>query len=135
MIKTEIQRISIEVDSIEAVYGFGSFFRSIAYNDIDILLVFGKQCQDCLDVYYKFKSSIDLLSSKIGIKFDLTPLTQSEFISHPLIENNSLILLYKGRSQLIEQRVGWVEATAETHHEQAMAYSKSKSVSKFFPTA
>ena len=31
------------------------------------------------------------------------------------------------------ERVGWVEAAAETHHEKDMAYSKSKSVCKFIP--
>lgn len=72
------------------MYGFGSFFRGTAYNDIDILLVSKASSPSPLNDYYLAKSELELLSERIGVEIDITFLTYSEFLGKPLLEMDKL---------------------------------------------
>ena len=93
-IKTEIQSIAPEISEIAAVYGFGSFFRSSRYHDIDILVVASPSCKDCLATYYKFRHGIPTLITRLGVEFDITFLTSREYQERPLLEMDDLICLF-----------------------------------------
>lgn len=88
--RREIQTTLSGQSNLCRVYGFGSFFRGTAYNDIDILLVSKASSLSPLSDYYMAKSTLELLSTKIGVKIDITFLTYSEFLDNPLLEMDRL---------------------------------------------
>jgi predicted nucleotidyltransferase len=91
-IKKEIQSITAELHDIYGVYGFGSFFRSDRYNDIDILIVASPVCEDTLSLFYLAKERLQEIDQSIDI--DITLLTYSEFLTKPLLEMDSLTEIY-----------------------------------------
>lgn len=80
-----------EHNNLCGVYGFGSFFRNTNFNDIDLLLMSGKMSPSPLEDYYAAKRKLDLLSQRLGIEFDITFLTYSEFLKKPLLEMDNLV--------------------------------------------
>lgn len=86
----EIQYTLLKHHDLYGVFGFGSFFRSDEYNDIDILLVSMPDANSPLDTYLEAKRSLDMLSNKIEVQIDITFLTYSEFLSKPLLEHDNL---------------------------------------------
>ncbi|WP_153115032.1 hypothetical protein [Rhodocyclus tenuis] len=94
-IETEIRFTALEVSEIKAIYGFGSFFRSQHYNDIDILVVASPLCEDCLSTYYEFRSKIASLGLQLGVVFDITFLTAQEFDERPLLEMDKLVEIFR----------------------------------------
>jgi predicted nucleotidyltransferase len=76
------------------VYGFGSIFRSYSYSDIDIAVVFSPRCAETLPPYTIFLRLITEFGKVLGVRFDVTPLTDREFQQKPLLESDSLVLLY-----------------------------------------
>ena len=97
-IKTEIQSIFIKQPDIFGVYGFGSFFRSQEYKDIDLLLVSKNNSLSPLNTYYCAKPKLDELSKKIGVEIDITFLTYSEYLGKPLLEMDNLVTIYKNKT-------------------------------------
>ena len=91
-IKTEIQSITAKLHNIHGVYGFGSFFRSEHYNDVDILVVTSPDCKDTLSIFYLINKKLQRIDENLEI--DLTLLTYDEFIEKPLIEIDALTLIY-----------------------------------------
>lgn len=92
----EIQSTLLKHHDLYGVFGFGSFFRSDKYNDIDLLLVSIPDAKAPLSTYLKAKKDLDRLSNRIEIQIDITFLTYSEFLSKPLLEHDNLIeVLYK----------------------------------------
>ena len=85
------------LEGIQAAYGFGSFFRSGTYADIDIVVVFGPTCLEPLPVFNVLLTLTDKLSETIGVRIDITPLTDREFNQKPLLESDSLIPIYQLR--------------------------------------
>jgi predicted nucleotidyltransferase len=92
-IKTEIQNTLSGQHNLFGVYGFGSFFRSTKYNDIDLLLVSRKTSPSPLEDYYATKKELDLLSERIGIQIDITFLTYVEYLRKPLREMDKLVVI------------------------------------------
>jgi predicted nucleotidyltransferase len=78
------------------IYGFGSFFRGECYNDIDIMIVFGEQCNSPLLMYYEVKNKLDTLGRQLEERFHLLAFTYEEFGSRPLQNMSSLVALYSG---------------------------------------
>ena len=91
--KTEIQNILSGHHNLFGVYGFGSFFRSTEYNDIDLLLVSKELSSSPLEDYYAAKRGLDLLSERIGVEIDITFLTYAEFLRKPLMEMDTLAVI------------------------------------------
>ena len=92
-IGTEIQIIISSRRDIIAVFGFGSFFRSQVYNDIDLLVVAAPHCEKPLDAYYGFCARALELGIRLGVLFDVTFLTSSEYNERPLREMDCLVAL------------------------------------------
>ena len=92
-IKNEIQSALHTDTELFAVFGFGSFFRSLVFNDIDILIVASEEAKCLLSTYQKVNKKLECLSKIINIKIDLTFLTYSEFTEKPLLEHDSLVRL------------------------------------------
>ena len=90
-IKKEIRSTITGWPDICAAYGFGSFFRSEPFNDIDVLLVVQPVGPSSLRTYYNLKTAFDGLSERFGIQFDITVLTEREFSERPLRDMDSLV--------------------------------------------
>ncbi len=88
----EIASIITEVE-IDAIYGFGSFFRSDVFSDIDIVIVCNSKIEKLADTHRKIGGLLGFISSKIGIPIDFTLLTHREFDSRLLREHDALIRL------------------------------------------
>lgn len=94
-IRTEIQYITTATNDVEAVYGFGSFFRANVYSDIDLLVVATDECTDHLTTYYQIRGHAEEVGRRLGIPIDITFLTAIEFQSRPLLEMDMLVALFK----------------------------------------
>lgn len=75
---------------IYGIYGFGSFFRSPVFNDIDILVVAEPNVSSPLELYYQVKRSLQKVSKELNVEIDITFLLHSEFQGRPLIEMDTL---------------------------------------------
>lgn len=84
-------------DEIACIYGFGSFFRSPDFNDIDLIAVSSKNEKDELEIYRRLLQDLDLMATKFQTKFDLTYLKFSEFEYAPILERGALIEIYKAK--------------------------------------
>ncbi|MBA2651286.1 MAG: hypothetical protein H0U73_03310 [Tatlockia sp.] len=83
-----------EVNEINTIYGFGSFFRNHTYNDIDLLIVANKNCFELLKLYRDTEMKIKMIFLEFNSKLDITFLTINEFEDRPLIHMDSLVMLY-----------------------------------------
>lgn len=93
-IEQELQSIAAPLTGVLALYGFGSFFRSEIFSDIDLVLVFTADCRNTLAVFENFLERLRPLSDAVGTRFDVTPLTLAEFDRKPLRESESLIPIF-----------------------------------------
>ena len=93
-IKKEIRLIITVLPDVLSVFGFGSYFRSLPFNDVDILVVLKPECISSLEVYYKLQASFSELSDRLGFHIDFTVLTSKEFLERPLLEMDSLVSLF-----------------------------------------
>ncbi len=91
----EIRSVLSEKNDLYGVFGFGSFFRNIEYNDIDLLLVSMPNALSPLCVYQDARKSLELVSRKINIDIDITFLTYSEHLGKPLLEHNRLVKIWE----------------------------------------
>jgi predicted nucleotidyltransferase len=85
-----IQTITSVENRLEAVFGFGSFFRGELFNDLDLLAVAAKNATDNLETYYKLVTAIEPVAAKLGCSLDLTLLTSDEFATRPLMHMDEL---------------------------------------------
>lgn len=79
------------------VFGFGSFFRSHVYNDIDILIVVNDDCKLPLEEFYVVKSVLDDIEKKYNVVIDITYLSYTEYSRKPLLESDFLIDIITAR--------------------------------------
>lgn len=73
------------------VFGFGSFFRSNKFNDIDVLVVVKDSCGQPLDEFYGVKFLLDKISKQFEISIDITFLSYTEYARKPLKESDTLV--------------------------------------------
>lgn len=73
------------------VFGFGSFFRSDSYNDVDILIVFNNNCNLPLQEFYIVKNLLSKIEVEYDILIDITYLSYTEYARKPLLESDFLI--------------------------------------------
>lgn len=85
--------ISVEKE-LEALYGFGSFFRGESFNDIDLLAVASLGNSNTLLTFYKVSSALEPIGVKAQAPVHVTLLTFSEYLSRPLRNMNELKLLW-----------------------------------------
>ncbi|MFJ3050768.1 nucleotidyltransferase domain-containing protein [Pseudomonas nitroreducens] len=83
---------------IDAVFGFGSFFRSEKYNDIDLAIIINCPREQQLENLNKIIDTSRSLSKEINIPIDITPFTRAEFAENPLREMSSLVTIYLRRT-------------------------------------
>jgi predicted nucleotidyltransferase len=93
-IKKEIQVILFGKSEIHSIYGFGSFFRSEPFEDVDILVVLSATHDSLLDIYYSTGERFRDLEIKWSVPIHLTYLTVGEILEKPLRDMDSLIKLY-----------------------------------------
>jgi predicted nucleotidyltransferase len=89
----EIRSTTTRWPDVCAAFGFGSFFRSEPFDDIDVLIVLRQECQLRLVTYYELKTAFDNLGRNYGVRFDVTVLTEREFSERPLRDMDSLVPL------------------------------------------
>ncbi|GAB5471475.1 MAG: hypothetical protein Kilf2KO_45050 [Rhodospirillales bacterium] len=89
--KREIQFIIQELPDIKEVYGFGSFFRSQYFNDIDLLFVLSCDDRSLLAVSKEVRFLISDASTKLGFTLHPLILTEREFGEAPLRDMHELM--------------------------------------------
>lgn len=98
-IEAQLRDLMRGLKNVDALYGFGSFFWASEYNDIDLVVVISCCRHEQLRIYEEIKKACGPLSKRIGLRFDITPLTPSEFAERPLREMKILVPIYiKGAS-------------------------------------
>ena len=91
--KRAIRNITFALPTIEGAYGFGSYFRSEVFSDVDVLIVLGGHSTERLRTFAHLREKFAELELELGVSFDLTILTPREFSERPLREMNSLVAL------------------------------------------
>lgn len=81
--------------NVVGVYGFGSFFRSNTFNDIDIAIVTDSNEADLLHTHRSVAKTIEGISQEVGSKIDFLLFTKEEFDQKPLLESGSMILIFQ----------------------------------------
>lgn len=79
---------------MKSAWGFGSFFRSSTYSDIDVLVVVECERDVLLDVSCTLRLAFDDMKAAMGVSLDLLILTSREFQERPLREMDELVPLY-----------------------------------------
>lgn len=85
---------SIEAQ-LDAVFGFGSFFRGESFRDIDVLAVTSRRNTETLRTYYLVSDALNSISVRAGCPVHLTVFTPDEFSARPLRDMNELQILWK----------------------------------------
>jgi len=88
--KKEIVSIIIKAN-VQAVYGFGSFFRDSSFSDVDIIIVSKESENNLVNLHRQLCGLLGEISSSIQLRIDFTLLTEDEFSSVQLRERNRLI--------------------------------------------
>lgn len=94
-IKTAIQSTAEGVLAVESAWGFGSFFRGEAYDDVDILIVLRCSTEELSGLVRSLRSDFLTAEREMKLQFDLLFLTPEEFSSRPLRDMDQLIPLYQ----------------------------------------
>lgn len=90
-----IQRMLSALPDECDVYGIGSFFKGVErFRDVDLVVVTSDISTPATSTK-QFRHSALQAGREIGIKFDITVLTRSEFAGRPLRDMEELILVTK----------------------------------------
>jgi len=93
LIQTELAQSLTGIQQIDAVFGFGSYFRGEPFNDIDLALVFKEDCENVLETYELVLSRLKEATDRLGVRLHVTPFTAREFQERPLREHALLVPL------------------------------------------
>ena len=96
LIQIELARSLTDIPQIDAVFGFGSYFRGQPFNDVDLAVVFKEDCEDALAVFELVLSRLKESENRLGVHLDITPFTAKEFRERPLREHALLVPLLSG---------------------------------------
>ena len=96
-IKTEIHSRLQDRHELYGVFGFGSFFRSKNFNDVDILVVVKDSCEFPLKEFYEVKKVLNEIGTNFDIPIDITYLSFTEYARKPLRESDSLVPIINGK--------------------------------------
>lgn len=92
-IRTEIQFILDECSGLKSVWGFGSYFRGGAFNDVDLLAVVDCDRVELLAITRQVQKRFLELERELGMELHLLVLTSEEFLERPLRDMHQLNLL------------------------------------------
>lgn len=94
-IKTAIRARLETFERVESVWGFGSFFRTEKYCDVDILIVVtGGADSGLLLTSRAVRKTLLELEQLIGVVIDPLIVTAAEFESRPLRDMHELVSIY-----------------------------------------
>src|ERR1700741_3774335 len=93
LLQTELTQSLSGITQIEAVFGFGSYFRGEPFNDIDLVLVFKEGSENTLETYELVLSRLKEVTARLGVRLHVTPFTANEFQQRPLREHALLVPL------------------------------------------
>ena len=96
--KTAIQTTSVKIEAILSVWGFGSFFRSKSFKDIDLLVVTDSSDDDLLQTSKAIRIAFRDVECELRVPLDITILTEREYDERPLREMDQLRRLYSRKS-------------------------------------
>lgn len=93
-ITKEIKLCLKDTSEIYGAYGFGSFFRSRTFNDVDILIVIYDEFASSLELFYDIKSKLEKVGFSYSLVIDITYLSHTEHSRKPLRESGSLTKIF-----------------------------------------
>jgi hypothetical protein len=79
---------------VVALYGMGSFFRGELHDDVDLVVVLSCEIDGFLKEARAIRAELSAAGESVGERLDVTVFTASEFVSGPLRDMATLILLY-----------------------------------------
>ena len=94
--KTVIQSTVEGFPAVVSAWGFGSFFRGEAYDDVDVLIVLRAPREGLTELTSLLTSAFLIAEHDLKLKFELLFLTPEEFSSRPLRDMDQLAFLYQG---------------------------------------
>jgi predicted nucleotidyltransferase len=94
-IRTAVQSITSIEKHLDAVFGFGSFFRGELFRDIDVLAVTSQHNSETLRTFYLLSEALDPISVRCGCPVHLTMFTPAEFHAKPLRDMHELQTLWR----------------------------------------
>jgi predicted nucleotidyltransferase len=90
-IQIELSSALIGILELEAVFGFGSFFRGEPFNDVDLAIVFSENCENALGVFEQIMLRLKVAEDRLGVHLHVTPFTAKEFSERPLRDHDRLV--------------------------------------------
>jgi predicted nucleotidyltransferase len=93
-----IQSLPIGQLGVKRIYGFGSFFRSGEFSDVDLVVIVWPVVATSVGSYYLLKNEFERVGRDLCVPIDLTVLTEEEFETRPLRDMHELILLHATKS-------------------------------------
>ena len=93
-IRTAIRSIISIEKHLDAVFGFGSFFRGEPFRDIDVLAVTSSGNTELLRTYYLIIATLSPIAAQLGRPIHLIMFTPDEFNSWPLRDMRQLQTLW-----------------------------------------
>lgn len=93
-IRTAIRATIFIEEQLDAVFGFGSFFRGEPFREIDVLAVTSHANTELLPTYYLLMSALEPISARAGCPVHLVMFTPDEFGTKPLRDMHALQLLW-----------------------------------------
>lgn len=92
---TEVCEVGRSHPDVEAIYGFGSFFRGEQHRDIDLLCVVTCERDELLANGVALRSCLSSLSDRRGEVVDLLIVNPAEFAEAPLRDMEELVVIYR----------------------------------------
>ncbi|NOR44545.1 MAG: hypothetical protein GQ534_03080 [Candidatus Delongbacteria bacterium] len=85
------------IEDIQAIYGFGSYFRSERYSDVDLVVVSSKKVKDELSLYLRLHNQLKVIVENHSVILDLTYLKYGEFNKAPILEKGQLVTIFENK--------------------------------------
>lgn len=99
-IRTGIRFILDHCSGLQSVWGFGSYFRGDAFNDVDLLTVVDCDRAELVKMTRQVRERFLKMDRELGLTLHLLVLTAEEFSERPLRDMDELVLLGSRQSSL-----------------------------------
>lgn len=94
-VESQVRKVGIRNRSIISIWGFGSYFRSGPFRDLDLLICMRHSKVDNVATSAAIKKTVKDSFARFSVPVDVLVLTPSEVLERPLVDMHTLNLLFK----------------------------------------